>query len=270
MLRGSGRNKQDTVADAVAKHGVAHVAGLIDATACARLNEAIEHCRAHPGPNFRTLSPADRPLVQSDLFRWRDVAAIRDIAMTGELPRLAAEVFRTNAVILLEDQWFYSAEGSGTPSPWHQDHPYHPLEPWFLTIWIPLDPVPGPVGIKAVRGSHDGDIYAPVEFSAGKATLDVGRVALRPVPDIDRAPDRFDVFAPETAPGDAVLLHSRTLHAAGGRCAATFRRLSIRYAPADTRVTPRPWPVASFWSDHDLNTGVPLPEDAFPRVTVGL
>lgn len=260
--------RESSVAEAIAERGVALVAGLIDEAACGQLIEAIEYCRAHPGGNFRTLSPEGRPVVQSDLFRWRDVPAIRDVAMEGALPRLAAEVFGTDEVILLEDQWFYSEEGSGTPSPWHQDHPYHPLEPWFLTIWIPLDPVPGPVGIKAVPGSHKGDVYAPVEFSAGKATLDAGGIVLRPVPDIDADPERYGVFEPATKPGDGVLLDSRALHAAGGFCAATFRRVSIRYAPPSTRIRLRPWPIASFWAEHNLKNDEILPEAAFPRIRV--
>ena len=255
----------------VAEDGVAHVRGLIGPDQQAVLREAIEYCRANPGPNFRTLSPEGKPVVQSDLFRWSDVEAIRSVAMEGPLPRLAAKVLGSDSVILLEDQWFYSATGSGTPSPWHQDHPYHPIEPWFLTIWIPLDPVPGPVGIRAVPGSHRGDVFAPVEFSAGKATLDAGDIVLRPVPAVDDEPHVFPVYVPETDPGDGVLLDSRTLHAAGGLCEATFRRLSIRYARHDTRFRLRPWPVAAFWAEHDTEEGGDsLPcrvPGAFPSLT---
>ena len=113
---------ESSVAEAIARDGVAHVPGVIDPAACAELIAAIEHCRAHPGPNFRTLSPEGRPVVQSDLFRWRDVPAIRALAREGALPRLAAEVFGTDEVILLEDQWFFSEEGSGTPSPFTNAH----------------------------------------------------------------------------------------------------------------------------------------------------
>jgi ectoine hydroxylase-related dioxygenase (phytanoyl-CoA dioxygenase family) len=257
-----------TPAFTVAEHGVAHVRGVIGAEQITELNDAIESCRANPGPTFRTLSPEGRPVVQSELFRWSDVPAIRKVAMEGALPRLAAEVFGTDEVVLLEDQWFYSAAGSGTPSPWHQDHPYHPLEPWFLTIWIPLDPVPGPVGIRAVPGSQNEEIYSPVEFSAGKATLNEGNLVLHTVPDIDAAPERYSVFVPDTEPGDAVLLDSRTLHAAGGLCGATFRRLSIRYAHPATRFRLRPWPVAAFWTEHTPVEDGTLAPDAFPVVPV--
>jgi ectoine hydroxylase-related dioxygenase (phytanoyl-CoA dioxygenase family) len=257
-----------SVAAEIGRSGIAHVAALLGDGARARLIAAIDHCRSHPGPHFRTLSPEGRPPVESELFRWRDVPAIRALTMEGALPRLAAEIFGTDAVILLEDRWFYSGAGSGTPSPWHQDHPYHPLEPSFLTIWIPLDPVPGDVGIRAVPGSHRGDVFAPVEFSSGKASLDAAGIVLRPVPDIDAEPDRYGIVAPKAEAGDAILLDSRTLHAAGGPCPAEFRRLSIRYAPPATRFRLRPWPVDAFWAQYAPKNGEALPEDAFPRIAV--
>lgn len=256
------------VAREIADDGIAVVRALIDDATCTRLIGVVEHLRANPSPMFRTLSPAGQPVVQSDLFRWRDTPELAALVKTGPLPRLAGEVFGTNEVILLEDQFFYSATGSSTPSPWHQDHPYHPLEPWFLTIWIPLDPVPESTGLRAVRGSHLGPTFAPVEFSAREATLASGTAVLRDVPAIDDDPIAFSVVAPDFNPGDAMLLDSRTLHAAGGPCATTFRRLSIRYAAPDSRYHARAWPVATFWQEHDVEAhlGEPIASPAFPLV----
>lgn len=246
--------------------GVVHVERLLDAPTIKSLIEAIEHCREHTGPHFRRLSPAREPVVESELFRWQDVPAIRALTTEGALPALAASVFDASEVVLFEDQWFYSAEGSNTPSPWHQDQPYHPLEPWFLTIWLPLDPVPPGCALKAVERSHKGPVYAPVEFSSNEATLASGAMTLEHVPDIDKAPADFPILIPEAAPGDAVLLDSRTLHAAGGYCASPFRRLSIRYAPVETVFARRPWPVATFWADHDVTKrlGERMAGRAFP------
>lgn len=259
----------DSHSQTIAREGVAVVRGLVDVDRCQRLIAVIEDLRADPGPQFRTLSPDGEPLVQSDLFRWRDHPELEDLVTAGPLPRLACDIFGSDGVVLLEDQFFYSAAGSGTPSPWHQDHPYHPLEPWFLTVWIPLDPVPGQTGLRAVPNSHLGPTYAPVEFSAGKATLAGGADVLTGVPAIDDDPIAFPVMAPAYEPGDAMLLDSRTLHAAGGHCETTFRRLSIRYAAPDTRYEARDWPVAGFWNDHDVagQLGQRIAGTAFPLVT---
>lgn len=253
----------------LAEDGYAFMPGVLDGPACDRLAAAIETCRQSPGPTFRTLSPDGAPLVQSELFRWGDVPAIRALTTSGPLPRLAAEAFGTGSVILMEDQWFHSEAGAGTPSPWHQDHPYHPLEPWFLTIWIPLDDPPGPVGLRVAPGSNEGTMYGPVEFSAGDATLGQAGVTLAAVPDIDADPARHGVVTPPARRGDAVLMDSRTLHAAGGLCTGTFRRISIRYAHPGTRIAPRAWPVATFWDDHAFarTHGASIAGPAFPEVT---
>ena len=253
----------------IREEGYAFVRDVLDRATCDDLIAAIAGCRSNPGPTFRTLSPEGEPVVESELFRWTDVPAIRALTMEDALPRLAAEAFGTATVILMEDQWFYSEAGAGTPSPWHQDHPYHPLEPWFLTIWIPLDDPPGPVGLKVSAGSHVGPIYGPVEFSAGAATLRRAKEALEAVPDIDAEPIRWRVTTPPAKPGDAILMDSRTLHAAGGLCQGTFRRISIRYAHPETRIRPRAWPVAQFWDHHPVarQPGASIVSPDFPEVS---
>jgi hypothetical protein len=240
----------ETLAEDIARDGYAFVPGVLRPAQVAALCTAIEACRAAPGPTFRVLSGPGEPHLESELFRWPDQPAIRAAVSEGALPRLAAAAFGTDRVILMEDQWFLSEAGAGARSPWHQDHTYHPLEPWFLTIWVALDDPPGPVGLMVAAGSHDGQMYGPVEFSAGDATLGSGTPALRPVPDIDADPRRWRVTIPPARAGDAILMDSRTLHAAGGYCTARFRRISVRYAHPDTRIVPRDWPVATFWNDH--------------------
>ncbi|MEM1287671.1 MAG: phytanoyl-CoA dioxygenase family protein [Pseudomonadota bacterium] len=261
----------DNLVNDLAQNGYAFIPGVLDDRTCDALEAAISLCRRNPGPTFRTLSPAGTPVVQSELFRWPDVDALRAVTHEGLLPKLAARAFQTDSVILMEDQWFYSEEGASTPSPWHQDHPYHPLEPWFLTIWIPLDDPPGNVSLKVAAGSHLGPTYAPVEFSAGSATLGSADGALSSVPDVDRDPDAWRVITPPAKRGDAVLLDSRTLHAAGGLCTDTFQRLSVRFAHPQTVVQPRYWPVAQFWSDHAFASikGAAIDGEHFPLLAVG-
>lgn len=252
----------------IERDGYALVEAVLGAEACDTVNAAIDTCRRSPGPTYRVLSKPGDPAFESELFRWRDVPAFRDLATKGPLPRLAAEVFGTESVVLMEDQWFCSEAGAGAVSPWHQDHPYHPLEPWFLTIWVALDDPPGPVGLKVATASHGTTMYGPVEFSAGDPTLDAGRASLAPVPDIEADPERWRVTVPPARKGDAILMDSRTLHAAGGPCSARFRRVSIRYAHPATRFVSRDWPVAEFWAEHDIAPGELLARDAFPQVVV--
>lgn len=253
----------------MAEHGAVWLQGVLDPPMIAALAEAVERCRTTPGRHYRRLSPEGVPPLESELFRWADTPAFRALGTGGPLPAIAASVFGAATVILMEDQWFRSAPGAEQESPWHQDHPYHPLEPAFLTVWLPLDPVPAGAGLKLVRGSHRGPIFAPVEFSTTAATLGDGSGSAGLAPAEAMAAAVRDRWAPPARPGDAVLIDSRTLHAAGGACDTLFRRLSFRFAPIETRITPRAWPVATFWSDHAHSAvpGAALESPAFPAVT---
>lgn len=259
-------SKYDAAGVALRRDGIAAVTGLLDPAEVADLLGAVDLARSTPGPYHRRLSPAGQMPMESDLFRWRDIAAIRDLVTGVALTRLARALLDVDRLVLLEDQWFSSSAGSSTASPWHQDEPYHPLDRPFITIWLPLTPVPAGLGLRGAVGSHLGKIYAPVEFSAGRATLGSAGFSLDPVPDVDADPDVGTVAAPAIEPGDAIVLDSRTLHAAGGSCPAEFVRLSIRYAHPDTRFLARPWAVAGFWQDHATPDGELLASSAFPII----
>lgn len=255
------------VFESLCSDGIAFHPRLIEPEECATLFEAVAWARQHPSGSYRCLSPAGAPRLESDLFRWRDVPAIRDLVTDERLLQFARAYLGTDDPVVLEDQWFWSERGSSTDSPWHQDDPYHPLDRPFLTIWLPLTPVPAGLGLRGVAGSHEGPVYSPVEFSAGERTLSGTASSTATVPDIDANPQRFTVIDPAGRAGDAVLLDSRTLHSAGGHCAEDFVRLSIRYAHPETARRERTWPTASFWEEYDWGIGDPLPAVGFPRAS---
>lgn len=255
----------DSVVGRLEKDGIATVRGLLDGAACAALNAAVRRAARTPSRFYRCLSPEGRAVVESDLFRWRDTPEIARLVCSPALTELASGYLDTDDPVVLEDQWFWSHPGSGTESPWHQDDPYHPLDRPFLTIWLPVSPVPAGLGLRGVAGSHLGPAYAPIEFSARESTIS-GRDD-SPLPQRTSEPDASSVVAPDAEPGDAVLLDSRTLHSAGGPCPDHFIRLSIRYAHPGTVRRSRPWPVAGFWDELSWADGDRLPADSFPRVS---
>lgn len=189
---------------------------------------------------------------------------LRAVAFDSELPRLAMRALKRDGVVLMEDQWFASEPGGGTPSPWHQDEPYHPLDTPFLTTWLPLDPLPLGYGMRVVPGSHRGRIDAPIEFSANQETLSGGSDALASLP--DAADIALTELEPRLEPGDVLLLDSRTLHAVAGGPPHLSRRLSLRWAHPETQLRHRAWPTASFWNElnHGLVEGNRLGGPAFP------
>jgi hypothetical protein len=228
--------------------GAVHVPGVLDATWIARLHRAIERCRATPGEHYGVLSQPGSPTVDSDLFRWFDDPDLHAVLHDSPLPALAADLLGVDEVVAVEDQWFASAPGATTASPWHQDDPYYNIDRGFLTVWVALDDAPAGAALRVVAGSHRwGRLFAPVEFAADRSTIGAAG-DLERVPDVDAG--SFDVRGWDCVAGDVIALHSRTLHAAGGEPidGRPFRRLSTRWATADARYVDRGAHVASFWS----------------------
>lgn len=265
------------LADELRRDGVVVVRSLLDEAWCSRLHDAIARCRAAPGPHYGVLSQAGAPLVDSDLFRWSDDPTFHELTHASPLVACAAALLGEPDVVLIEDQWFDSAPGAVTASPWHQDEPYYRLDRPFLTIWVTLDDVSARASLRVVPGSHSAGVtYAPVEFATSRSTIgasDPDGVRLEPVPDIDAAPDRFPVWSWDLRAGDAVCIDSRTLHATGIDAVAdrSFRRVSTRWASAATRYRDRPTMTASFWDElpHGLSDGELIAGDVFPVVSSG-
>jgi hypothetical protein len=251
--------------------GVLHVSGVVDGPRCDAICAAIERSRSRVSEFYGVLSPAGDPQVDSDLFVWPHDDEYRSLVADGPLARLASALLDAPNVVFVEDQWFVSAPGAATPSPWHQDGPYYNLDRPFLTLWLALDDAPPEAALRVVAGSHRaGAWYAPVEFSTTLVTT-LGSTALPPVPDVDADPSA-DVRHFDVRRGDVVALHSDALHAAGGVALPTvFRRLSTRWAHPDTRYVDRGPQVASFWRQlpHGLRDGDLLACDQFPLIAAG-
>ena len=213
-----------------------------------RLHGAIERCRARPGEHYGVLSAPGEPLVDSDLFRWFDDPDLHAVLHESPLPALAGELLGAECVVAVEDQWFASMPSATTATKWHQDDPYYNIDRGFLTIWVALDDAPAAAALRVVPGSHRwGRLFAPVEFAADRTTIGVAPVTSSRCPTSTAAATTCVGW--DVAAGDAVALHSRTLHAAGGAPLAgrPFRRVSTRWASGDARYVDRGPHVASFW-----------------------
>jgi ectoine hydroxylase-related dioxygenase (phytanoyl-CoA dioxygenase family) len=121
--------------------------------------------------------------------------------------------------------------------------------------------------VQYVRGSHRwGTEYRPNLFVSAMAIP--GTIG-EDVPDVDAlvAAGDCDVISFDTGPGDVVIHHARTLHAAGPNTSRTIRRraISVRYCGDDARTLLRPGaprkPHQEHWADGDL-----LDPDEHPRV----
>lgn len=176
----------------------------------------------------------------SGVDHWRSQPEFHEFAAESGLPAIVGALLRTTKVNLYEDSVLVKEPGARERTVWHQDLSYFHVEGEQLcTTWCPLDPTDAETGaVRYARGSHGWRaVYRPNLFVSPMPIPDTeGEL----VPDVDAlaATGSAEVLSFATEPGDVVVHHARTLHAAGGnRSSSTSRRaISVRYCGDDARV----------------------------------
>ena len=241
------RHVTDAERAAFATDGVVCLRAALDPAAVAAMSEPVETALASRA--MADLSGLGGDATAGGKFaggvdHWKEQPEFAAFACTGDLPRLVAELLGTPDLWLYEDSVLVKEPNTPARTMWHQDLGYfHVTGEQLATTWCPLDPAtPESGAVRYVRGSHRWDAtYRPNLF----VTEDLipgteGEV----VPDVDAlvAAGDAEVVTFDTVPGDVVVHHARTLHAAGGNTSATTRRrvISVRYVGADARTKIRP------------------------------
>jgi ectoine hydroxylase-related dioxygenase (phytanoyl-CoA dioxygenase family) len=188
---------------------------------------------------------------------WRRHPVLAELALASPLPAVAAALLGSESLVLYEDSVLVKEPGTAEATVWHQDLGYFHVDGTQLcTTWCPLDPVTEETGaVRYVRGSHRwGRLFRPNLFVTDEPIPGTEGEA---VPDVDAIVDPADIVTFATEPGDVVVHHAATLHAAGpNRSRATARRaVSVRYCGDDAVVRLRPGaprkPQQSGWRDGD-------------------
>jgi ectoine hydroxylase-related dioxygenase (phytanoyl-CoA dioxygenase family) len=202
----------------------------------------------------------------SGVDHWRTRPEFRAFAVESGLAAVAGALLRATKVNLYEDSVLVKEPGALEHTAWHQDLSYFHVEGEQLcTTWCPLDPVdPGTGAVRYARGSHRWDaVYRPNLFVTD---MPIPGTEGERVPDVDAQPDA-EIVTFTTGPGDVVVHHARTLHAAGGNRSATTRRraISVRYCGDDARVRIRPGAPRKPYQ-HAVVDGAVLDSDDCPVV----
>jgi ectoine hydroxylase-related dioxygenase (phytanoyl-CoA dioxygenase family) len=202
----------------------------------------------------------------SGVDHWRTRPEFHAFAASSGLAAVAGALLRATKVNLYEDSVLVKEPGALERTAWHQDLSYFHVEGEQLcTTWCPLDPVGEESGaVRYARGSHRWDaVYRPNLFVTD---MPIPGTEGEQVPDVDALPDA-DVVTFTTGPGDVVVHHARTLHAAGGNRSASTRRraISVRYCGDDARVRVRAGaPLKPY--QHAVVDGAVLDSDDCPVV----
>lgn len=199
-----------------------------------------------------------------DYCNWQRFDGYRRVLFESALPTIAAEAMQSRTVRLFHEHVLVKEPGTTEVTPWHHDQPYYCVDgDQGLSIWVPLDPVPLEASLRFVAGSHLGPMYTPRRF-VDHQPYDYGD-AFDPLPEIDEADHRILAWALE--PGDCIVFHMRTLHAAGGS-PNRRRAFSARYVGDDARYALRPAPTSPPFPEVAgvLRPGDPLDHPSFPVV----
>ncbi len=211
-------------------------------------------------------SGGDRESQSSGAFiagvdHWREDPDLAWYATDSELPRIVASVLRSSCLWLYEDSVLVKQPHTRERTHWHQDGAYFQVAgEQICTTWCPLDSVTEDSGglTYSVRSHHSGELYRPNLF-----------VSDEPLPGTEgevipeRLPGPTRTVGLE--PGDILIHHARTLHAAGGNHTDRQRRaVSVRYCGDDVRYRTRPGtplkPHHSTVTDGDVLGGPDCPQ----------
>ncbi|SLN64987.1 phytanoyl-CoA dioxygenase family protein [Oceanibacterium hippocampi] len=200
----------------------------------------------------------------SDTFVWKHIPELEGFLRTSAAADLARALMKAEKTNLLFDQFLVKEPGTSTPTVWHHDMPYWPVNgDQVCTIWIALDPVTRDSGaVEYVKGSHRwGQRYKAEAF----IDKDLYKEDLPPVPDIEAMRDTLSFAQYEMEPGDCTLHHGLTVHGAPGnkRSDRARRAYVIRWTGDDAYYYPRP-NLQPMLEDPGIAPGGPLDCDLFP------
>ncbi len=117
-------------------------------------------------------------------------------------------------------------------APWHQEFQYQFRSLDGVTFWIPLVAVTEEMGpVVLARGSHRGGVEPLVDTSGtGEADMASGSYGGLRLPDEATIPERYELSAPLSEPGDVFAFDFLTLHASGANVGTRARwTVQIRY-----------------------------------------
>jgi hypothetical protein len=117
-------------------------------------------------------------------------------------------------------------------APWHQEFQYQFRSLDGVTFWMPLVPVAPEMGpVVLARGSHRGGVEPLVDTSGnGETEMSSGNYGSLRLEDEATIPERYELCAPLSNPGDLFAFDFLTLHASGANVGARARwTVQIRY-----------------------------------------
>ncbi len=258
----------DSQITAFQNDGAIVIRGALDTAELETLRSGIERNLREPGQLVAVASRADDPgQFIEDFCNWQRISEYETILKHSALPRLAAQLMRSQTARIYHDHLLVKTAGTKQATPWHQDQPYYNVSgEQNVSFWIPVDPIPRESTLEFLAGSHRMGWLMPRTFMTQQAKW-FPEGSLSDIPEMTLPEFRERIVGWALAPGDCVAFHMLTLHAASGSTSQR-RVFSARYLGDDARHAPRAWRTSPEFPGlrERLSEGAVMNDPLFPLV----
>jgi ectoine hydroxylase-related dioxygenase (phytanoyl-CoA dioxygenase family) len=199
--------------------------GMFNSAWVERMRVAMDEVLADPGP-IRIENNDGGGRLAVETYVWRRHPVFRDYAFESPAAAIAARLLGATRVNLLFDQMLIKEPRTPTPTNWHQDGPNWPIHgQQALSLWMALDDVDQASGVmRYAKGSHNGPAYASSTNFVRHIRPDAKNTMGEKCPDFDLPESGAQVVTWNVQPGDVLVHHMWTAHAAGGNSTPDRRR----------------------------------------------
>jgi ectoine hydroxylase-related dioxygenase (phytanoyl-CoA dioxygenase family) len=252
------------------RDGVVVLRNVLTQNVIAKLSDALAQNMQSPGPwanEYAANSQQGR--FFDDYVNWSRFDAYKTCALSGVLPQIALALMQKTSGRFFHEHVLVKESGNNQVTPWHNDEPYYGIDSINnVSLWVPLDPIPEKIALRAIAGSHKwGKKFIPRKF-VDQSPYVASANEYEPLPDskqLDVA-DNIESFA--AMPGDLVAFHFRTLHSAPSTTNYPDRRrvVSFRYVDSDAVWSTRPWKTSPPLEPKNLKPGDLLTDERFPLI----
>lgn len=214
-----------------ARDGVVCLRGVLAEPVVARLLALWDRVAADPARHGLEHTSRERRRTMPGAYAVkhpsRIVPEFRPFIAESPLPALVGELVGAASVGFYWDQMFVKEPGSTGRTPWHNDAAGHPLRgEQIVGVWMALTPANRDNGLECIAGSYrDPELFWPATANGDLNEPPPGR---RRCPDweVRRGDPDVTFLGWEMAPGDALVIHPRTLHFSCGNRTADRRRVA--------------------------------------------
>lgn len=253
------------------RDGVVLLRNLLSAQTIVELEYAVEQNMKSPGPwanEYAANSQQGR--FFDDYVNWMRFDAYKTHALIGALPQIALELMQTTSGRFFHEHVLVKEAGNNQVTPWHNDDPYYGVNSSNnVSLWVPLDPIPEKIALRAIKSRRDFDKnFIPRRFVDQTAYVTDAR-GYEQFPESQQLDASTDIESFPAMPGDIVAFHFRTLHSAPATSNYEGRRrvVSFRYVDTDAVWATRPWKTSPPLEAHSLCPGDLLVDERFPLIS---